>query len=226
MDGDRTEENRLSQPASRPLRGSTTILVIVLATIALVGTGAWLYNREEAEIKGAKNAELLADYGVVPPVVLTERSGRSVSLGDLKGKIWVVDFIFTNCAGTCQMMSSKLSDLQKSLRKAGDVSLVSISVDPKRDSLAQLNAFAEKYSADPGRWLFLTGRDSVVQDLAKNTFMLAVQEGVSPDDQIIHSTRFVLVDARGHIRGYYNSMENESHQKLLTDIGLLMREGA
>jgi protein SCO1/2 len=225
MDSERIEEREPVQRAARPVRGSTTILVIVIATLALVGTGALLYNREKEELPAGKEAALLADYGVVPPVELTERSGRKVSLGDLRGRIWVVDFIFTNCAGTCQMMSSKLSDLQKSLRKAGNVSLVSISVDPKRDSLQQLNAFAEKYSADPDRWLFLTGKDSVVQDLAKNTFMLAVQEGTAPDEQIIHSTRFVLVDAQGHIRGYYNSMENESHQKLLTDIGILMRQG-
>ncbi len=222
-------ESRENEPTSRTARGGTTILVIILSMIALAGTGAWLYQRESSEVvrsgTSANASELLADYGSVPAMELTERSGENMSLGDLRGKIWVANFIFTKCAGTCQMMSSKLADMQKSLRKAGDVSLVSISVDPKNDTPEQLAKFADQYNADPDRWLFLTGDNEKVQDLAKNTFKLAVQEGTDPSEPIIHSTRYVLVDAKGSIRGYYDSKEAEAHQKLLTDIGLLMREG-
>jgi protein SCO1 len=171
-----------------------------------------------------RGGELLADYGTLPDVHLIERSGREISLGELKGNVWVADFIFTNCGGTCPMMTAKMSDLQNSLKDAEKVKLVSFSVDPKRDQPEKLKSYADGFQADKDKWLFLTGSEQQMQDLAKKNFLLTVEEGTDPKEPIIHSQRFVLVDAEGHIRGYYNSGETEAKQKLLTDIGILLRE--
>lgn len=196
-------------------------LVIALLVLLLLATGAWyLLNQVQA---ASPPDELLADFGKVPDVTLTERSGNSFPLNELKGNVWVANFIFTRCAGSCLVMSAKMQDLQQSLRKAGDVRLVSFTVDPKNDTPEKLSTYAEGYQADPAKWLFLTGAEQQMQDLAKKSFMLTVEEGTDPAEPIIHSKRFVLVDQEGHIRGYYNSEENESKQKLLRDIGILMR---
>jgi len=196
-------------------------MMLALFVFLLVAAGAWYMLREA----GAESRpdELLADFGQVPDVQLTERSGRDMRLGELHGKIWVANFIFTRCGGSCLMMSSKMQDLQESLRKAGDVRLVSFTVDPRNDTPEQLSHYADGYDAEPGKWLFLTGGEEQMQNLAKESFKLTVEEGTDPKEPIIHSKRFVLVDQEGHIRGYYNSEEPEAKQKLLSDIGILMR---
>jgi protein SCO1/2 len=204
-------------------KSSSKILIVVAVSLAVLGTlGVWT-------IMGSMNnqrraGEQLADYGVVPDVKLVERSGREMSLGELKGNVWVADFIFTNCGGTCPMMTAKMSELQKSLKDAKNVKLVSFSVDPKRDQPEKLKSYAEGFQADTEQWLFFTGGEEQMQDLAKKSFLLTVKDGTDPNEPIIHSQRFVLVDDQGHIRGYYDSGENEAKQKMLTDIGILLRE--
>jgi protein SCO1/2 len=198
--------------------------MVGLVVVALLATGSWyLLRAVQANARAADANELLADFGTVPNAKLIERSGRALALDELKGHIWVATFIFTRCGGSCPAMSSKMEDLQESLKKAGDVRLVSFTVDPENDTPERLRAYADGYNADKERWLFLTGAKAQMQDLAKNAFHLTVEPGGDPKEPIIHSKRFVLVDQSGHIRGYYNSDDPESKQKLLTDIGVLMR---
>jgi len=200
---------------------SKILVIVALVGLIVVGGGSWIWLRGMQ--KDLAPEYLLADYGTVPNLTLTERSGEPISLGDLKGDIWVANFIFTKCAGSCLSMSSKMSDLQKSLHKAGNVKLVSFTVDPKNDSPEKLKEYAESYQAEKDKWLFLRTDYENIQKLAKETFKLGLSEGQDPKEPIIHSTRFALIDAKGHIRGYYNNTDPEATQKLLTDIGVLMR---
>jgi cytochrome oxidase Cu insertion factor (SCO1/SenC/PrrC family) len=202
-------------------RGSRTLMLVAFGVVVVLATSAWYFlNDVQAS---SRSEELLADFGAVPNEKLIERSGEPLELKELKGNIWVATFIFTRCGGTCPGMSSKMKELQESLRKAGDVKLVSFTVDPDNDTPERLRSYAEGYNADKEKWLFLTGEKKQLQDLAKNAFHLTVEEGTDPKEPIIHSKRFVLIDQEGHIRGYYNSEEAEAKQKLLTDIGVLMR---
>src|SRR5262245_36914556 len=166
----------------------------------------------------------LTRFYPLPDFSLTDQTEKTVRLADLKGKVWVADFIFTSCGGTCPMMTMKMADLQGSLKNAKDVKLVSFTVDPERDDAARLKTYAGSYNADNERWLFLTGEHKQMQKLAKTGFHLTVEDGTDPNEPIIHSQRFVLVDTEGHIRGYYNSDDDEAKQKILTDIGELLRE--
>ncbi len=217
-----TVQNSPTEPS--PRNNSSYLVIIGLVLFLMVAGGTWyLVQGKQAGII-AEN--VLPDFGQVPEVVMTERSGKEMSLGDLRGKVWVANFIFTRCAGSCLTMSSKMSDLQKSLAKAGDVKLVSFTVDPENDTPEQLTDYAEGYQAKKEKWYFLRGTYDQVQEMAKNTFHLSIEEGTSPVEPIIHSRRFILVDQQGHIRGYYDSQDTESSQKLLTDIGILMRENS
>lgn len=202
---------------------SRVMILAGLGIMALLAVVSWFaLTRMQAESR-TRPEDLLADFGEVPDVTLTERSGGKVALSDLEGKIWIANFIFTSCGGSCLSMSSKMQDMQQSLRKAGDVRLVSFTVDPENDTPEKLSTYADRYQADEEKWLFLTGGEEQMQELAKSSFHLTVEEGTDPNEPIIHSTRFVLVDQEGHIRGYYNNEDRESHQKLLHDIGVLMR---
>jgi len=178
----------------------------------------------------AKKEEPLPILSTVPEFSLTERSGQPLGLVDLRGKVWVADFIFTNCAGTCPIMTTAMTDIQKTAlaENLNDVKLVSITVDPERDSLAVLQRFADGYGALKDRWYFLTGDGAAIQQLANKGFLLsaAASTGGSAEEPIIHSNRFVLVDRQGRIRGYYDGTDEESVKSLLNDLKKLYREDA
>src|SRR5574341_98072 len=172
--------------------------------------------------------ESLPVLGAVPDFTLTERHGQPFGLEHLRGHIWVADFIFTNCAGTCPIMTTAMAEIQKMTvaEKLEHVKLVSITVDPERDSLAVLQRFADGYGALADRWYFLTGDGAAIQQLANKGFLLsaAASSGGSAEEPIIHSNRFVLVDRQGRIRGYYDGTDEESVRQLLQDIKKLYRE--
>jgi len=178
----------------------------------------------------AKKEAPLPLLSTIPEFSLTERSGQTFGLADLRGKVWVADFIFTNCAGTCPIMTTAMTDIQKMAlaENLDEVRLVSITVDPERDSLAVLQRFAEGYGAIKDRWYFLTGDGAAIQQLANKGFLLsaAASTGGSAEEPIIHSNRFVLVDRQGRIRGYYDGTDGESVKLLLKDIQSLYREEA
>jgi len=159
-------------------------------------------------------------YGSVPEFELTNQDGRAFGSTQLRGKIWIADFIYTTCPGPCPMISSRMSELQKPLEKT-DVHLVSFTVDPGKDTPQVLRSYAEKLQAEPGRWDFLTGPQSTIYNLSRNGFKLAVGEekGVP-----IHSTRMILVDRHGVIRGYYDAAEADAVTKLVADTTHLLRE--
>jgi len=172
-------------------------------------------------IAGCQKPVELPIEGVVPNFRLTERSGKPFTRAELDGKIWIADFIFTHCAGTCPILTTALSEIQTKLaeQKMDDVKLVSISVDPERDTPEVLSAFANGYGADSTRWYFLTGDGEAIQKLSKEGFHLAAATGGgSVDEPIIHSNRFVLVDRQANIRGYYDGTDEDAVKKILTDL--------
>ena len=166
--------------------------------------------------------EPLPILGHVPAFSLRSSEGQDRSEGDLKGSIWVADFIFTHCPGICPLLSAHMSRLQHDLEKGPlrDVRLVSFSVDPARDTPAVLREYGEHWQADPQRWWFLTGE---LYALIGKGFQLAVADrtpGAESDaeDLITHSDRFVLVDRDLQIRGYYRPLEEEGLTRLVADI--------
>lgn len=207
-------------PRTRSRSRLTFVAMFALAVLVAGGVWTWLRSMESERPAGQQ----LAIYGRVPDAVLVERTGRKVGFNELRGQIWVADFIFTRCAGTCQVMSSQMSGLQKSLKKAGNVRLVSITVDPEFDTPERLTAYADRWQADGDRWLFLTGGQEQIQRIAVDAFKLPMMEGTDPNEPIIHSSRFVLVDDEGNIRGYYDGLDKEATQRLISDVGVLMRE--
>lgn len=157
----------------------------------------------------------LPEYGAVPQFALTAQTGQPFD-GDqeLRGRIWVADFIYTTCPGPCPRMTSQMRQLQMTIEKT--VQLVSFTVDPVHDTPQALAAYAKVHHAEPGNWHFLTGPIAVLQTLDKNVFKLG-----DVDSSLEHSTRFVLMDRRMQIRGYYDSSEPEAIAHLIADIRAL-----
>lgn len=191
------------------------LLFMPLVIIAL------LLLLRHAEVQQLRN-RTINFYGTVPSFQLTNQDGKPFGLQQLRGKIWIADFIFTLCPGPCPMISSRMSELQKPLENT-DVHLVSVSVDPEHDTPAVLRGYAEKLQAKQGRWDFLTGSKQAIYDLSRNGFKLAISDSGETGTPV-HSTRMILVDRRGQIRGYYDATAPDAMTKLLADANHLLRE--
>ena len=161
----------------------------------------------------------------VPEFVLTERSGRPVRLADLRGKIWIADFIYAQCADTCPLQTAVMARLQELWINDRDLMLVSISVDPEKDTPQILARYAKRFRADGQRWWFLTGDKKQIVRLVEDGFHVpaaAVSRQGAP--VVIHSPRFILVDREARILGAYDSRDQLSMQRLKTDVANLLKQ--
>jgi len=203
-------------PPGRAFAWKATLLGIPLL-VATVGFFIW---RGEINRLAART---FPAYGSVPPFQLTNQDGRPFGSSDLANKIWIADFIFTSCRGPCPIISSRMSELQKPLERT-DVHLVSFTVDPEKDTPQVLRSYADKLRAEAGRWDFLTGDRAAIYDLCQKGFKLGVSDGSDEMGTPVHSTRMVLVDRRGEIRGYYEGTAADAVTKLVADTKHLLRE--
>ena len=181
-------------------RMSTVALLVILA--ALLTTSC-------------ARQEPLPVYGEVPQFELLNQQGHKFGRSSLDGHVWIADFIFTNCESACPRMSSKMHLVQDATGPG--VKLVSFTVDPQRDTPQALEEYGKKYSADEKRWTFLTGEAATLEMLDRDAFKLG---NLNMD----HSTRFVLIDKKGRVRGYYGLFDGDPVSKLAKDAARLETE--
>src|SRR2546428_13990261 len=152
-------------------------------------------------------APRLPELGELPPFALTDQLGRPFGRDDLRGKVWVADFVFTSCSDACPRLTQRMKSLQDRLDPHGRVGLLSISVDPERDTPEKLRAYGEAYGARGDLWRFLTGSPTEVQRTVVKGFKMAMakvpaqDQARESDDElraqafdILHGDRMVLVD--------------------------------
>lgn len=151
-----------------------------------------------------------------------------MTLADLKGKIWIANFIYTNCPDTCPIQSAQMRELQNEFGHEEHLRLVSITVDPKRDIPKVLSEYANRFGANPERWFLLTGEKEAIYRLAQEGFLLGAAE--IPHEKRppsgathTHSPRFVLIDRKAQIRGYYTSTDAEAMVRLRRDLKILLQ---
>ncbi len=189
------------------------LLFVIFVVPLMLGAGILAYwfwtTRIDKQV-------MLPVYGEIPRFELTSQDHRTVTDADLRGKISVVDFIFTRCAGACPVMSTRMADIQSKFSGDPHIQLVSCTVDPENDTPDVLAGYATSFNAIKGKWVFLTGTKGAIAKLSDG-FHLDLQV----DDTIVHSQKFILVDARGAIRGYYDSEDDEATARLLRDMHVL-----
>ena len=213
--------NAASVPLRRPAStGARAWKVIVLGSPLVFATIFFLIWRGQVNHLARRS---LGSLGAVPPFQLVNQNGQPFGSADLSGKIWIAGFVFTTCRGPCPLISSRMSELQRPLEKS-DVHLVSFTVDPTTDTPEVLRVYAERLHARPGRWDFLTGPVTTIYELTRNGFKLGVSDGAEEEGVPVHSTRAVLVDRQGTIRGYYDLIAPDAVTKLLADTSYLLRE--
>ena len=197
---------------------------IVPAFLAVLLLGALLVARDRGAESQARPLEGLRKFGAVPDFTLTERTGRTLTLSDLRGKIWLADFIYTACKDTCPLESASMAQLQSDLASES-FRLVSFSVDPERDTPAVLARYADLFHADPARWFFLTGKKTDVYRLVQEGFHLSaipIDEPPHVEGEVFHDAHFILVDGSAQIRGYYESNDPAALKRLAADAKKLL----
>ncbi len=154
-------------------------------------------------------------YGTLPDFTLIDQNNQQTTLATLRGNICVADVIFTRCAGQCLIMSAAMKKIQAALPPSLPIKLVSLTTDPAYDSPAVLKKYGARFDAQDGRWFFLTGEKSALHHATVDGLKLAAVEKTPADqesatDLFIHSTKLVLIDKQGRIRGYFDGETEES----------------
>ncbi len=150
-----------------------------------------------------------SDFDKPGPFQLTDGAGKPFSSQQLQGKVWIASFVFTRCTGPCPAVTATMARLQEELKDQPNLLLVTFTVDPERDDPAELARYAANFRADPTRWTFLTGTEKEIHSLMKDGFKLGISRSKTAvkGQEFDHSTKIVLVDGEGTIRGYFNGVE-------------------
>jgi len=159
----------------------------------------------------------------VPPAQLVDETGKAVNLDAMKGSVAVYDFIFTNCTGTCPIMTNNMRAVTPKVDKDAPVRFVSISVDPARDTPAVLGEYAKRVRNDP-RWTFLTGDRQTIVDLSVKGFKLAAGDPMPGGEALLHSSKFAVADKHGVIRAYYDATDGTVPEEVARAVDVLLDE--
>ncbi len=171
----------------------------------------------------------------LPAFSLTDQRGKVYGSDDLRGRVWVADFVFTSCPSVCPKLTTKMALIQHRARHLGDAfHLVTFTVDPENDTPARLASYATSYHADPSRWSFLTGTLGDIETTVVKGFKIAMGKepaGGARDGgdvgavpgllSIFHGEKLVLVDAESSIRGYYDA-DDAGIDDLLRDTEIIV----
>lgn len=194
-------------------RQMAVIYLAAMLTVAFACGATWL------EIKPP--VKPLEQLHGLPEFALTNQDGQRVTLDEMKGKVWLADFVYTTCPGPCPIISAHMSRLQRQLPADANARIVSFSTDPDNDTPAVLKEYAKRFNATE-RWTFLTGPKSEVYDLIQHGFLLPI--GAPDGTHIVHSTRIMLVDKAGVVRGFYDGTTGDGDGQIIADMERLLKE--
>lgn len=209
---------------TRRLRGRTLLLIMVAVILAIIIPTVFF----PTVLFPPKKPQFTDDLAL-PELELTDHTGAKLTRADLLGHVTIINFIFTRCDTVCPVTSMKMRSVQERTGDEPGIKLVSITVDPEHDSVPVLAEYAARYGADPTRWRFARGDLPVLRDLIEKSMAIGfdktgeLQANGAPN--IAHSGHFVLLDARAHLRGYYDSDDWNRVETLMRHARWLMKRG-
>ncbi len=162
-------------------------------------------------------------YHTIADFSLTNQNGKTITPDDYKDKIYVADFFFTTCQTICPVMTDHMLKIQERLKTDNEVLLLSHTVTPEIDSVAQLKKYALEKGVNDAKWNLVTGDKKEIYNLARKSY-LAAKDVPFQENDLVHTENFVLVDKKKRIRGFYDGTDAESIEKLLKDFEILKAE--
>ena len=168
--------------------------------------------------------------GTLPSFEFTDQTGNRFGTEQLRGQVWIANFVFTTCQGTCPVQTKNFAQYQQTLAsdtKFKNVRMLSFSVQPEIDTPDVLADYAAAHDANPERWKFLTGPRDELWQLSKHGFHMPVADNPSEVGMpILHDSKVALVDQLGRIRGYFDGMTKEGFRALTDKLTFVMDENA
>ncbi len=162
-------------------------------------------------------------YHQIPPFRFVDQDSQQVTEAFFKDKIVVVDFFFTTCPSICPVMKRQMHRVYKAFEGNPHVGFLSHTIDPEHDSVAVLKAYAQRLGVS-NQWRFVTGNKDSIYTIAEQGYMVAVAEDAAAPGGYVHSGNFLLIDPQRHIRGVYLGTDEESVNKLIKDMKILLKE--
>lgn len=163
-------------------------------------------------------------YHKIADFSLINQNGDTITQDSYKNKIYVADFFFTTCQTICPIMTDNMVDIQEKIKNDDEVMLLSHSVTPKIDSVAQLKRYAIKKGVIDSKWNLVTGDKGQIYRLARKSYLAVKDDGMPDDYGMVHTENFMLIDKKRQIRGYYDGTKKDEIQRLLKDIKTLKNE--
>lgn len=219
------------KPVSRPVKYLALFALLLGPVIAfyIVSRGEHefyalpYYGPKEVQYLDGGKADTL--YHSIPDFKLINQFGDTVTQADFEGKIRIVDFFFSTCPTICPVMTKNMAALQLELDEDHfrDVKMISHTVNPEFDTPEVLFKYGEQHDANFDLWTFLTGNKEEIYELGVLGYMLPAQEDALAPGGFLHSEQFVLVDAKGHIRGYYDGTKLAETRRMMKDVKMLIK---
>jgi protein SCO1/2 len=189
----------------------------------------------DSTVNRVQDGKMIEDtvWHTVADIRLQNQLGDTVNLYDIQNKVIVADFFFTSCASICPTLTKNMVKLQRSFIKGGDpfhridtsiVQFVSFTIDPDRDSVPRLKAYADRFGVNHDNWWFLTGNRDSIYNFVFEQLRVDKYSSEPVDSNFVHTNRFVLIDKTHQVRGYYNGTDSNAIGTLAHDIALLMVE--
>ncbi|WP_296383644.1 SCO family protein [Winogradskyella sp.] len=169
----------------------------------------------DSTIQHQKKYHKIGDFSLI------NQNGETVTQNNYKDKVYVADFFFTTCQTICPIMTDHMCQIQKEIINDEDIMLLSHSVTPKIDSVAQLKKYAKKKGVIDRKWNLVTGNKKQIYELARKSYLAVKTNGNGDEFDMIHTENFMLIDKKQQIRGFYDGTQPEDIERLLEDIKTL-----
>lgn len=168
--------------------------------------------------------QYIRKYHKVKDFKLVNQNGDTITQKNYKDKIYVADFFFTTCQSICIDMAKSMQTLQSEFEDDDDILLLSHSVTPEIDDVAQLKKYALEKGAIDSKWNLVTGDKKQIYNLARKEYLASKTQGDGGKYDLVHTENFVLVDKEKRIRGFYDGTNPEEIEQLIEDIDILRLE--
>lgn len=169
----------------------------------------------DSTLQHVKKYHRIADFSLI------NQNGDTITQENYRDKIYVADFFFTTCPTICPIMTANLVEVQAALDNDPEVLLLSHSVTPEIDSVAQLKKYAIEKGVNDAKWNLVTGDKRQIYELARKSYLAVQEDGDGGPFDMIHTENFILVDKQRRIRGFYDGTREEEMDRLLSDIEIL-----
>lgn len=169
----------------------------------------------DSTIQHQKISHKIADFS------LTNQNGEIITQESYKDKIYVADFFFTTCQTICPIMTKNMHEIQKEFITDNEIMMLSYSVTPDIDTVAQLKRYAQEKGVNASKWNLVTGDKKQIYELARKSYLAVKEDGNGGPFDMIHTENFMLIDKKRQIRGFYDGTDLKEIERLIDDIKTL-----